>query len=83
MATKRLKRPRDPIQLGKLIVDTPPAKSRIEWRMENQLLLSKEGRPAASKVGWRARKNLRHQKESQLHRQPLAPGGNSSRMLNS
>jgi len=40
MATKRLKRPRDPIQLGKLIVDiaTRQVKDRVGWSAKHSWL---------------------------------------------
>jgi hypothetical protein len=47
MTTRRLKRPRDPIQLGKLIVDI--ATGQIENRIEDNIEDNKD--PVASELG--------------------------------
>jgi hypothetical protein len=53
MATKRLKRPRDPIQLGKLIVDI--ATGEVEDRRDDGK--SEAAAELGTKVGRRERKN--------------------------
>ena len=44
MATKRLKRPRDPIQLGKLIVDIATGQVQEQEETPNEKLARKSGR---------------------------------------
>jgi hypothetical protein len=51
MATKRLKRPRDPVQLGKLIGDIAKAKSRTTSRTIGTLLPWRSASSEVKRVG--------------------------------
>jgi hypothetical protein len=59
MATKRLKRPRDPIQLGKLIVDI--ATGQVEDQIEDKR------DPAAVELGRRGGSKGRSRAKSETH----------------
>lgn len=66
MATKRLKRPRDPIQLGKLIVDI--ATGQVEDRVEDSrdLAAIERGRRGGQKGGAARAKVLSDERRKQI-----------------
>ena len=74
MATKRLKRPRDPIQLGKLIVDI--ATGQVEDRTDDQknVVAAESGRKGGIKGG-----ATRARKLSRARRQEIAKNAAATR----